>query len=433
MNGRPLRVLAICGEDPEWILGGMGRHVRELYRAMARRPDVEIDLLTHGPGETFQYYLGFRKHVEDRLICYKPKLPGLATLYAGDIQLAKTFARLLAVGQRWDLVHVHEWNAVQLAQMARDALDVPLVGTMHLCITHLTQVDSGPTHQHPPGQSYTEDSIYTFQQEGHLVWNPEEFIACSFAYRDLIRRVFLTDRPINVIYNGIRAEEWAKDVAAGEAAYQKFEINTRRHIALYVGRIADQKGIRPLLDALEAVDPGYLVLLAGEVNANTPEQREAWDVTQRLRALQEEFPERVRWLGFVGDEDLKGLLSIADVGLMPSLHEPFGIAALEFMAAGVPLISTEVDGLGEVVANGAGEEYALIIEPNQPGQILAALEMLQDPFKRAELRRLGWKRVKDFDWDQIAGQTVAVYHKALERKKAYDSYFANKSPELPQS
>lgn len=413
MNNK-LRVLAICHEDPAWILGGMGMHVRELYRAMTTRDDVEIDLLTSGPGEGTEEYFGYRRHLSDKLVCKKPIGPNMNAYRLADFQLAKTLTRLLAQGQRWDVVHIHEWNSVELGRMARDAMSIPMVGTLHLCLTRLAGHEDCPTDNNHP---LTEELLYMFQQEAHLVVDTDRFIACSGAYKKICQDTFLTDRPVEVIYNGIRSEEWNPNVGSANRGRANHNLPPRP-IALYVGRIADMKGIRPLLTALESKDPGYCCVLAGEVNADTKEQIEAWDVTKRIRALEKDHPERLRWVRFQHGEALKDLYAAAAVGLVPSIHEPFGIVALEHLAMGVPLICTEVDGLGEIVVNNAGEEFALIIDPGQPGQILSALEMLKDKDKCEELRAAGLRRVLDFDWFHIAEQTVDVYRQAVGENNA---------------
>jgi len=419
MKNEKLRVLAICHEDPEFILGGMGMHLRELYRAMATRGDVEIDLLTSGPGEGAKNYIGYTKHQCDKLVCWRPRKEDLASLLLSDIQMMKTLAGLLAEGRRWDVIHTHEWSSVQIARMARDALKVPVIGTMHLCISALCDVDDGAPPA--PGSDslvpdWPEADLYLRQQEGHLVvTDSDELILCSRAYIDLARKTFLTDRPINLVYNGINPKEWNPLTGNGKRARSANDLPDRP-LAMFCGRIADMKGIRPLLDVVEAQDTGYCVVLVGEVNAVTDQQREAWDVTQRIRKLEAEMPDRLRWLGFKHGQELRDLYGAAQVVLMPSVHEPFGIVALEALAMGVPLISTEVDGLGEIVCPDGGEEYAMIIPPNNARQLATALEILRgSPESRSHLIGLGLQRIHDFTWSDAAEKTVMVYHKALER------------------
>jgi glycosyltransferase involved in cell wall biosynthesis len=405
-----MEVLAVCMEDPEFILGGMGRHVRELYKEMSLNKDIEIDLLTMGPGDS-RDYLGYTKLLASKIVNYKPKYPGMSAILISEIQMLKTAMKLIADGKRWDIVHVHEWNSFQVAKIISEALHIPLVGTMHLCITKLSMIEAlkgSEKEIYPP----PEDNIYLMQMEGHLVTQVDELILCSNAYKKMAKEVFLTDREINVIYNGIDINEWYPEAGNRDRAIKKFNLPDKP-IALYVGRIADMKGIRPILDLASTIKLDYLIVLVGEVNANSEEDKENWEVTKRIRDLEKRFPERIKWLGFQQDSDLKDLYSSATIGLMPSIHEPFGIVALEFMAMGIPLITTEVDGLKEIVSDKDGNEYSLIIRPNSIYDLEEAMATLKDETSRKELKELGLKRAKDFNWNRITEETIGVYKKAI--------------------
>jgi len=407
-----LRVLAICKEDPNWILGGMGRHVGELYRHMGALDGVEVDLLTSGPGEGTIDCDGYTKHPSNKHVCFKPPSPGMSSYLIDDLQMVKTLTRLIAQGRRWDVVHNHEWGSVQVSRLARHALQVPQVSTMHLCISHLSTIGTCPTDQ---VDTPNEPTLYLWQQEGNLICDPNELILCSNAYVDLVRRTFMTQRPITMIPNGIDLDTWNPDAGDKYRAQTDHNLTTGRPVCLYVGRIADMKGIRPLLDAVEyGGTGGWQVVLCGEVNANTKAQVDAWDVTKRIRELTERLPDRLRWVGFQTGQALFDLYAAADVVIMPSVHEPFGIVALEAMASGAPLIATEVDGLGEIVNDAQGNEYALIIRPDSAADIQAALSMCEEARIRNELRDLGLKRARAFDWNEVAKQTVGVYERALQ-------------------
>jgi glycosyltransferase involved in cell wall biosynthesis len=257
-----------------------------------------------------------------------------------------------------------------------------------------------------------ESSIYQWQQEGRLVYEPDEFIVCSEAYRKLIRDLFMTERSINMIYNGIRTDEWNSGAGNSFRAKHRHGLY-ERPIALFVGRIAEQKGIVPILDAVEDHDNGYQVVLSGEVNAATATARDEWSVTKRIKKLCEAYPERIKWVGFNHGQDLFDLYSAAAVALMPSLHEPFGIAALEAMAMGAPLIATESDGLGEIVRD-REQEYALIIEPHQ---ISEALEYLKNESRKKELIDLGLQRAREFTWSEASKKTLAIYRSLISKRK----------------
>lgn len=411
-----MKVLAICQEDPSEILGGMGMHIRELYREMASM-GVEIDLLTQGKPEGAVDYLGFTKHYDDKHICFKPTKPDFACRLMVDIQMAKTLMRLIAErgADYWDVIHQHEWTSVQLARMARRALSLPLVGTMHLCLSRLAFVENPSTNPGKWGQA----DLYMMQQEGHLVCDPDEFILCSDSYVEMAREHFGTDRPINMVHNGVNTSEWNPEAGDGERARYEHNLDFvsgrphRRPVALFVGRVAEMKGIVYLLEAVEKVDMDWQVVIAGEVNANDEKSKEEWWVTHKMRKLEDAYPERFRWVGFQHGQDLRDLYAAADCVLMPSTHEPFGIVALEAMAMGAPLIATEVDGLGEIVCDG-DDEYAMIIPERSVDAIVAALRVLKkNPDVREELRELGLKRVRDFTWAQAAESTLEIYRRAM--------------------
>jgi glycosyltransferase involved in cell wall biosynthesis len=391
-----------------------------------------------------------------KLVCFKPRTESLATQLIQDIQLAKTLQRLLAEGYKWDVIHCHEWNSLQVAWGIRDALGIPLVSTMHLCISTLSESDGSPAVNSDEESKKLLSKImdrsdlseaetdtvkakfalsdipgrelinYIHNQEARLVAESDETILCSTSYVEMAKRYFLGGvfkKPLNMIYNGIDLEDWNPEAGNADRARREFHLPYDRPIALFVGRVAHMKGLVPLLDALEQADPGYLVLLVGAVNAVTDEAGEAWDVTKKIRSIVKRYPERLRWLEYQRDQTLKDLYASATVGVMPSIHEPFGLVALEFMAMGIPLIATEVDGLGEIVCSGKGEEneYALIIPRNRPEAILKALETLKDETKRFYLRKQGLKRVQDFTWEAAAAKTVDVYRRAIDRKEQIDA------------
>jgi glycogen(starch) synthase len=433
---RPLRVLAVCYEDPEQILGGMGMHVRELYRTMAEQ-GVKIDLITQGEPEGSEEYLGFTKHYDDKHICFKPTKPDFACRLMSDLQMVKTAMRLVAgYGQcYWDVLHIHEWSSVYLGRALRRALSIPVVGTMHLCLTYLGMTSGIPIQRLVTGYSGLSHPIdltstnpaewgdadkFMMQQEGNLLCDPDEVILCSNSYIEMVRKQFMIERPINMIYNGINTKEWNPDLGDGERARYDHGLDMvdgilipRRPIALFCGRVAEMKGITYLIKALEEHDPGWQVVIAGEVNANSDEDRDKWWVTKAIRKLEKEHPERLRWVGFRHGQSLRDLYAVADCVIMPSVHEPFGIVALEAMAMGTPLIATEVDGLGEIVNGDDGREYAMIIPAGSSDAILAALKMLKSSIVRDELRMLGLERVKSFTWEAVAEQTIEVYRRAM--------------------
>jgi glycosyltransferase involved in cell wall biosynthesis len=403
-----MRVLAICVEDPELLLGGMGRHVRELYRAMARRPGTEIDLLTTGPSPCKEFD-GYRKWTYSHRVSQKPPAPGIRAVFQSDLQMLGRLLEMNRAGMEWDVIHAHEWSSWQVAQLAQQAFDLPIVSTMHLCMSALRTRDL-PMDWVPRDQSWSELDVWIANQEGKLCIENDELILCSDSYCQIASQEYglgVICKEPHLIPNGIDLDDWHPGSGYGERARREHALENRP-VALFVGRIATMKGIEYLLEAVEREDTGYQVVIAGEVNADVG--GEDWHVTQKLRYLQNRYPERLRWLGFQRDQELKDLYSAARVVVMPSTHEPFGIVALEAMAMGVPLITTGVDGLSDVV----DDECSLRIRPRSSKAIITALHDLKDAGNRGDLQNAGIERVKQFNWDSIAEQTLGVYRLAVE-------------------
>lgn len=117
----------------------------------------------------------------------------------------------------------------------------------------------------------------------------------------------------------------------------------------------------------------------------------------------------VRWLGHVPSEDLPALYSGAAVLCFPSFYEGFGLPPLEAMACGAPVVTSDRGSLPEVVG-----EAGLLVDPNDPAAIAAALErVLGDPALAADLRTRGIERASTFSWERAARETLAVYERVL--------------------
>jgi glycogen(starch) synthase len=119
----------------------------------------------------------------------------------------------------------------------------------------------------------------------------------------------------------------------------------------------------------------------------------------------------VDFVGHLSDRTLVALLAAADVVVLPSRYEPFGIVALEAAAAGAPLVASTAGGLAELVVHG---ETGLSITPGDVAGIATAVtEVLSDPAAAARRAKAAKARLaREFDWETIAHQTVAVYRSA---------------------
>jgi glycosyltransferase involved in cell wall biosynthesis len=179
-------------------------------------------------------------------------------------------------------------------------------------------------------------------------------------------------------------------------------------VVAIVASLHERKGHAVLLDALallaaRGVEP--LCLAAG----TGPEGDALQD---RARSLG--ITGSVRWLGQVAD--VRPVLAAADVVVMPSLAEGLGVAAIEAMAAGRPVVASAVGGLPELITD---DVQGLLVPPRDAGALATALERcLADPALRARLGAAGESRAAAFSTAAMARGTVSVYERALASRRA---------------
>jgi len=132
--------------------------------------------------------------------------------------------------------------------------------------------------------------------------------------------------------------------------------------------------------------------------------------------------QHVQHLGMIPAADLPGVYAGADLLLMPSLHEGFGLPALEAMACGTPVIASNQGSLPEVVG-----EAGLLVEPTEVEQIAAAAErLLTDARLCADLRKKGLERARTFTWERTARETLAVYRSVYDMSRPTGSVGSNR-------
>jgi glycosyltransferase involved in cell wall biosynthesis len=172
-------------------------------------------------------------------------------------------------------------------------------------------------------------------------------------------------------------------------------------MVLNVGVIQTRKNTLNMLKALKLLPAKYTLVLSGGSGYGS----EA--VHEYIRA--ESMENRVRLLGHVDDAKLARLYQAASVFLFPSLEEGFGIPVLEAMAAGAPVVTSNVSSMPEV-----GGDAALYVDPHDPADIAQKVVLAaEDATARADLAQRGFARAREFTWRRTAEATLAVYEEVL--------------------
>jgi glycogen(starch) synthase len=236
--------------------------------------------------------------------------------------------------------------------------------------------------------------------------------------RDHVADVFAVPRQrITALRNGIEVQRVAGGAAApARAAPARAALAAPDELlVLLVGRLVYEKGFHLALEALAPLvrrrRTDHPRVRFAVVGTGTAEQ-ELRDQARRLR-----LQRGGRFLGWVDDERLPGLYRAADVCVVPSLYEPFGIVALESMAAGCPCIVSDTGGLREIVP--AGELAGLRVAPDDVPALRDALtRLLAEPELRARLAAGARAHVARFDWPRVAQATQEVYARVLAQVPA---------------
>lgn len=174
-----------------------------------------------------------------------------------------------------------------------------------------------------------------------------------------------------------------------------------RSYVLYVGAIEPRKNIDRLLDAWENLKPSlredYDLVVAGPPG---------WSAAATLARLQSGLP-GVRFRGYVPEAELPSLTAGAAVFAYPSLYEGFGFPVAQAMAAGVPVVTSNVSSLPEVAGQGA-----LLVDPRSTAEIAAALTvLLESPALRARIGAAGREEARRFRWDRCARASIAFFER----------------------
>jgi glycogen synthase len=385
------RVLVLSWEYPPLIEGGLARHVRKLSEALVER-DTEVHVLTRGNEESPAEEVTAGVHIH-RVI--EPKRPTELSEFVAWVERMNSdmLAAGVELGDRYafDLVHGHDWLVAMACDHLAKRFACPLVTTIHATEHGRHQ---GWVDKHP--QSYIHGV------ERWITNRADRVIACSYYMREQVADIFDVDEErIAVIPNGIDPDDLRyQDEPELERLRSEFAAPDEK-LVLLIGRLVYEKGFQLALEAMPRVleeAPGTRFLVAGSGTHEEELHRQAAELG---------LEEHGTFLGWIGDDVLHSLYRIADVCVVPSIYEPFGLVALEAMASGCPCIVADTGGLREVVPDdGAGLRFRAR-DPEALADV--AVRVLCDHELGERLVAEGLDHVRSFDWADVAADTAELY------------------------
>jgi len=407
-----MKTLFLTNEYPPSIYGGAGVHVDYLSRELAKLMEVDV--------RAFGHQLLEAPNLKVRGFPVDPGQFGCPKHLQSIFGALTRCVQFNAAGIDADVVHCHTWYTHLGGLLAKLTYGIPLVITIH------SLEPLRPWKREQLGHGYD----FSCWVERTAIQRADAVVAVSRGTKEDVQRLFnISEDRIYIIYNGIDPDEYRPLEARDQLA--RYGVDGAKPYALFVGRIARQKGIIHLVNAIEYLAAGTEVVLCAGA-PDTPEiAAEMQGAVERVKARRPDV--RVVWIAeMVPKAAVYQLYSHAGVFVCPSIYEPFGIINLEAMACETPVVASAVGGIKEVVVEGEtgflvplkqySESPFEAREPEKFARDLAEKvnRLVGDEGLRKRMGQAGRRRaVEKFSWAAIAQETRKMYAELIERHKQH--------------
>jgi glycogen synthase len=387
-----LSVLMLSWEYPPRVIGGISPHIYHLSKFLAKQ-DVKVYVVTCDfPGAAAHEVVdGVEVY---RVDSYKNPSPDFATwVYLMNMNMQKEAAALMRkISDKIDVIHAHDWLVANAGIGLKHVFRKPLLVTMHS--TEMGRRDG----------LHTTAERMIHETEAWLTYEAWKVICCSDYMISHVRYVFgLPSDKLVMVPNGVNTHGY--DINGADAAFRSRFALPEEKIVLFVGRLVYEKGIHILINAVPKI--------LGKVNAKFIIVGSGYMKEQLLNIVRSMGLEhKVLFQGFIDEATLLNLQKVADVSVVPSLFEPFGIVALEAMAAKSPVVASDTGGLTEIIQH---DYNGVKVYPNNPDSLAWGInKILLDEDYAHYIRENAYRTVREkYDWEKIAQQTKRIYEGVL--------------------
>lgn len=400
-----LSVMMLTWEFPPRIIGGISPHVYYLSKSLARNGAKIYVVTCDFPGAPQHEVVDGVQVL--RIDSYKNPSPDFATwVYLMNVNMQKEAAALVnSLGGKIDVFHAHDWLVATAGIGLKHVFRKPLFATMH-------STEIGRRN----GIHFDYERMI-HETEAWLTYEAWKVICCSDYMVSHVRWAFgLPEDKLVMVPNGVNTEVYAGHGEDLREFRSKFALPEEK-IVLFVGRLVYEKGVHVLVNAvpkvLEKANAKFIIVGNGYM-------KEQLSGLVKSRGL----AHKVLFTGFVDDETLRKLQRCADVSVVPSLFEPFGIVALEAMAARSPVVVSDTGGLSEIVEH---DVSGVKVYVNDPDSLAWGINrVLTDNGFANWLRTNAFKKVQEkYNWDKIGQQTSNIFRTVLSEYSK--SFWAQKN------
>jgi glycogen(starch) synthase len=376
-------------EYPPRIIGGIAPHVYDLSKALSELGTKIVVITCDFPGAPEEERNG---NVEvHRVDSYKAPTPDFASwIYTMNSNLQEHAIELLSSNEDpIDIIHAHDWLVAEAAIGLKHMFRIPMVATIH------------STEHGRRNGIHTDYHRMLHETETWLTQEAWKIICCSNYMSAHVNSVFGTPNDkIVTIPNGVDPDKFSQPF--DKEAFRRKYASPDEKLVLYVGRMVYEKGLGVLVEAahkvLRSINAKFVLVGEGHLK----------DTLSKV-VLDEGLAHKLYFTGYLDDNEVKLLFRTADVCVVPSLFEPFGIVCLEAMAAGTPVVVSNTGGLSEIIQH---DKNGVKVYPNDPDSLAwGIIRVLTDKPLSERIAAEALRRVKEvYSWRSIAKRTQDFYN-----------------------
>ena len=391
--------------------GGMNVYVRDLALYLGRK-GIQLDVFTRSQDEHVPHVLhdlGFGNRVahipsgpeyplpKEELVKHIPEFVENILEFAGKKECS------------YDLIHSHYWMSGIAAEQLAKEWNSPIIQMFHTL---------GKLKQQVAQNTEEAEGDYRIEGESQVINRADKIVASTMTEKAQLVELYGADPgKIEIISPGVDTSHFYP--IPPDEAKEFVGIPEDKKMILFVGRIEPLKGIKTLLKAIgDLHDKGKsgqdlcLAVIGGELEGKDGQESADMKLLTRMR---DEYGlgDMVTFLGKRSQDTLPYYYSAAELVVMPSHYESFGMVALESMACGTPVIASLVGGLIHLVEDGVTGYHVPVEDPIALSQRISSL--LEDKALRYRMGHDAFAFAKKFDWEKISSRIVALYSELIDK------------------
>lgn len=387
-----MKVLMFGWEFPPFNSGGLGTVCYWLTRKLAEKNVNLILVLPHPCNIDFARVISFGNIKIIRINSFiKPYITSASymtekkknNIYCSslfdEVERYAEAAKDIAVSEEFDVIHVHDWLTIKAGVEAKKISGKPLV--LHI---HSTEWDR-------TGGNNVNTNVYEIEKRG-MEYADLIIAVSNFTKEKIVKYYGINSSKIIVIHNAVEP--------ASEEQFEFSDFKKNHKIVLFVGRVTLQKGPDYFVYTAKRVldfEPNARFIIVGEGDMKG-------FILNKIAELG--IADKVLFAGFLRGKEIEKIYKMADVYVMPSVSEPFGITPLEALSNKTPVLISKQSGVSEVIKHCLKADFWDIDEmANKIVSVLRYKELKEC------LSEEGGREVKKFSWEEVADKCIEVYNR----------------------